>query len=283
MNDLAARLRNIVTRLLCLTACLVPGDAALGWQTNQADGSEISSDVQKAFLSDVAPFLTAYCLDCHGQNEPEAALDLSTFDSAVSVVKHFATWNLIRDRVEAHEMPPQESGVEVKPAERSRFLEWIEALRDDYIRRHAGDPGEILARRLSAAEYDNTIRDLTGVDIRPAAEFPIDPSNEAGFDNSGESLVMTPSLLNKYLSAARKVADHLLFLPDGLAFAPHPVVTETDRDKYCVRRIVDFYQRQNTNLADYFYAACSFAHSTPTTLVRGSSKTSIRTPSTRVR
>ena len=255
MDEFAARLRTIATRLLCMLACLAPCNSALGWQTNQANVDEISSDLDQAFKADVHPFLTAYCIDCHGAEEPEAALDLSTFDSAASVVQHFATWNLIRDRVAVHEMPPQESGVEVDLTKRSKFLQWLQDVRDDYIRRHAGDPGEILARRLSAAEYDNTIRDLTGVDIRPAAEFPIDPSNEAGFDNSGESLVMTPSLLNKYLSAARKVADHLLFLPDGLAFAPHPVVTETDRDKYCVRRIVDFYQRQNTNLADYFYAA----------------------------
>src|SRR5262249_25735658 len=43
-------------------------------------------------------------------------------------------------------------------------------------------------------------------------------------------------------------------------FAPHPVVTETDRDKYAVKRIIDFYQRQPTNYADYFMAAWRFKH-----------------------
>ena len=83
-------------------------------------------------------------------------------------------------------------------------------------------PGPVLARRLSNAEYDYTIRDLTGVDIRPTREFPVDPANEAGFDNSGESLAMSPALLKKYLAAARLVADHLVLKPDGFAFAPHP-------------------------------------------------------------
>ena len=74
----------------------------------------------------------------------------------------------------------------------------------------------MLARRLSNAEFDYTIRDLTGVDIRPTREFPVDPANEAGFDNSGESLAMSPALLKKYLAAARLVADHVVLKPDGL-------------------------------------------------------------------
>ncbi len=81
--------------------------------------------------------------------------------------------------------------------------------------RNAGDPGPVLARRLSNAEFDYTIRDLTGVDIRPTREFPVDPANEAGFDNSGESLAMSPALLKKYLAAARLVADHVVLKPEG--------------------------------------------------------------------
>ena len=118
------------------------------------------------------------------------------------------------------------------------------------------------ARRLSNAEYDYTIRDLTGVDIRPTREFPVDPANEAGFDNSAESLTMSPALVKKYLEAARVVADHLVLKPRGFAFAPLPVVADTDRDKYCVRRIIDFYKRQPTDYADYFFAAWRFQHRT---------------------
>ncbi len=120
--------------------------------------------------------------------------------------------------------------------------------------------GPVLARRLSNAEFDYTIRDLTGVDIRPTREFPVDPANEAGFDNSGESLAMSPALLKKYLAAARLVADHLVLLPDQFVFAPHPAVTDTDRDKFCVRRIIDFYRRHEVDYADYFLAAWRYQH-----------------------
>ena len=71
---------------------------------------------------------------------------------------------------------------------------------------------------------------------------------------------MSPALVKKYLEAARDVADHLVLKPDGFAFAPHPVVADTDRDKYCVNRIIDFYKRQPTDYADYFLAAWRFQH-----------------------
>ena len=71
---------------------------------------------------------------------------------------------------------------------------------------------------------------------------------------------MSPALVKKYLDAARRVADHLVLTPDGLAFAPYPMLADTDRDKYCVNRIIAFYNRQKTDYADYFLAAWRFRH-----------------------
>ena len=84
----------------------------------------------------------------------------------------------------------------------------------------------------------------------------MDPANEAGFDNSAESLAMSPALVRKHIwKPSRKVADHLVLKPEGFSFAEHPVVADTDRDKYSVRRIIDFYKRQRLDYADYFQAA----------------------------
>ena len=84
------------------------------------------------------------------------------------------------------------------------------------VEHHDEHPGTVLARRLSNAEYDNTIRDLTGQDMQVARQFPVDPANTAGFDNSGETLTMSPALLNKYLQGARQIADHVVLKPDGI-------------------------------------------------------------------
>ncbi len=71
---------------------------------------------------------------------------------------------------------------------------------------------------------------------------------------------MSPALLNKYLLAARNVADHMFLNAHGFDFAPHPMLVETDRDRYCIQEIVDFYGRQNTDYADYFRAAWLYKH-----------------------
>lgn len=217
--------------------------------------SDERSDLARRFESVVAPFLRTYCHGCHGSDQPEAKLDLTPYVSLDSVTRDFRHWQLIRSRLQAGDMPPADAGALPSGEERGRVLSWIAAVRSSEARRLAGDPGPVLPRRLSNAEYNYAIQDLTGQDLRPTADFPVDPANAAGFDNSGEALTMSPALLSKYLGAAKSVADHLVFLPDGIRFAPHPMVVYSDRDKYAVHRIVDFYQSRPTDPADYFFAA----------------------------
>jgi hypothetical protein len=216
--------------------------------------------LERRFAKQVRPFLERYCFSCHGPKKHKASLDLSRDATVAAVARHADQWALVLDRLQAEEMPPEEASRRPKREERAAVVAWLRDLRDREAERSAGDPGTVLARRLSSAEFDYTIRDLTGVDIRPARDLPVDPANEAGFDNSGESLTMSPALLKKYLAAARRVADHVVLKPEGFVFAPHPVVTETDRDKYCVHRIVAFYERHRVDLADYFLAAYELRH-----------------------
>lgn len=223
-----------------------------------ARAAEPEGGLDRVFSGTVRPFLETHCFACHGREKQKGKLDISHYAAVETVAQDLRRWEDVLDRLQGEEMPPEEAKSQPSPELRREVIGWIRALRAREARRHAGDPGPVLARRLSNAEYNYTIRDLTGVDIRPAQEFPVDPANEAGFDNSGESLAMSPSLLNKYLEASRRVAEHIALTPSGLVFAPHPVVTETDRDRYCVKRIIDFYKSQPTDLADYFRAAWRF-------------------------
>ncbi|TWU22149.1 hypothetical protein Pla52o_32020 [Novipirellula galeiformis] len=204
------------------------------------------------FRDTVQPVLQTHCVACHNDVTREGDLDLSVDQDLASVVKNFRHWMVVLERLEAGDMPPDDADEQPTPAQRESVIRWIEAVKDTEAKRTAGDPGVVLARRLSNAEYNYTIRDLTGVDIQPANAFPIDPANEAGFDNSGESLTMSPALLKKYLAAGQSVAEHLALTPTGFEFAPHPVITNTDRDKFCVNRIVDLYKRQRTDYDAYF-------------------------------
>ena len=213
-----------------------------------------------AFQTSVKPFLATYCYSCHRGAEPAAGLDLTSYSTRDAVAADQRRWTLVLARLKAGEMPPSQARQQPTQIQRQAVIDWIQALAVEEAKRHPDDPGIVLARRLSNAEYDYTIRDLTGVDIRPTKEFPVDPANQAGFDNSGESLAMSPALVKKYLDASRLVADHIVFLPKGFSFAPYPVVTDEDRDKYGVNRIVDFYKRQPLDYADYFAAAWRYRH-----------------------
>jgi hypothetical protein len=210
--------------------------------------------LEREFAESAEPFMRGYCFRCHGKDKLRGDFDLRgllTFDGFMRD-EHRAL--MLLDQVSAAQMPPEDARQPAADA-RAGFTNWVHRLHRYVAEKNAGDPGVVLARRLSNAEYDYSIRDLTGVDIRPTREFPVDPANEAGFDNSGESLVMSPALVKKYLDVAREVSSHLMLTPKGIRFAPHPMIADTDRDKYCVKRIIDFYSRQPTNYAPYFYAA----------------------------
>ncbi|AMV31031.1 hypothetical protein VN12_02870 [Pirellula sp. SH-Sr6A] len=220
-----------------------------------ADTSETDQELARTFEAEILPLFSKYCMDCHDSATAEAKLDMSIFRSPSDIDQAWGSWQAILSRVHEKEMPPADAGELPSDEERKRLADWASRFRTSEAARRAGDPGPISTRRLSNSEYNYSIRDLTGVDIKPTASFPIDAANAAGFDNSAESLTISPSLINKYLDAARSVADHMLLTPDGIRFAPHPVVTDTDRDKYCVQRIVDFYRAQPTALDAYLLAA----------------------------
>lgn len=245
---LASRLPVLVPVILLLFA-------------NSAQAAEATSPELRAAYSDrIQPLLATYCHSCHDKNDPQGKLDLTFFSTIDRVADGHGAWQAILERLESKEMPPDDAKRQPTDVERQALIGWIRAFHADQVTRNAGDPGIVPARRLNAAEYNYTIRDLIGFDIQPAKQFPIDPANEAGFDNSGQSLTMSPGLAKKYVEAARLVAEHLVLKPNGFDFAPHPAMTDTDRDKYCVNRIVDFYHRQPTDLAAYFLAAWKFKH-----------------------
>src|SRR5439155_9986478 len=103
-----------------------------------------------------------------------------------------------------------------------------------------GDPGPVVLRRLSNAQYTYTIRDLTGVDLNPAREFPADSAAGEGFTSTGSALVMSPALLSKYLEAGKEVTRHAVLLPDGIRFSPS--TTRSDWTNEALARIRALYR-----------------------------------------
>jgi uncharacterized protein DUF1592/uncharacterized protein DUF1588/uncharacterized protein DUF1587/uncharacterized protein DUF1585/uncharacterized protein DUF1595/cytochrome c len=172
------------------------------------------------FRTTAQPLLRQHCLGCHSTEKKQGDLDLQQFDSLESVKRHPAIWQRVLEQIANQEMPPKERPP--MPAEQRRtFVGWVESTLNEIALAQAGDPGPVVLRRLSNAEYAYTIRDLTGVEsLDPGREFPVDGAAGEGFTNAGAALVMSPSLLTKYLDAAKEIASHAVFLPDGIRFSP---------------------------------------------------------------
>ena len=161
-----------------------------------------------AFRDSVLPFLNQNCVSCHNRQLKTGGLELDAFPESVTDLRESPLWRQVREKLIRGEMPPP-GQTRPEPKAVDAVLAWIRSLVGDSAG-GAGDqrpdPGRVTARRLNRTEYDNTIRDLLGVDLKPAADFPADDSGY-GFDNIGDVLSLPPILMEKYMAAAERIAE----------------------------------------------------------------------------
>ncbi len=179
-----------------------------------------STPTSAGFTQSIRPLVEKYCLGCHSTEKHKGDLDLEHFKSYDQVLKQPKVWQGVLDQISLGEMPPREKP-QLGAADKERLQQWVNSALDEAAQARAGDPGPVVLRRLNNAEYNYTLRDLTGVaSLAPAKEFPVDSASGEGFMNVGNSLVMSPSLVTKYLDAAKDVTSHAVLLPDGIRFSP---------------------------------------------------------------
>src|SRR5947207_10024776 len=193
---------------MTLSSAALLGFLILGFTTQptaRADASRKTKSRQltgdAAFQTRIKPVLGKYCFGCHGEKK-KGDLDLRVYTDESSVLRDRKTFAKVMKNLEAHEMPPEKKP-QPTPEEREIITAWIQAEVFKCDCDHP-DPGRVTIRRLNRAEYNNTIRDLVGVDFQPAEDFPADDSGY-GFDNIGDVLSLPPLLMEKYLAAAEKI------------------------------------------------------------------------------
>jgi hypothetical protein len=181
------------------------------------------------FDSIVRPFVAENCVPCHGYKKQKNGLNLESYESAASLRDEHERWAEVVKKLRGREMPPEE---EPQPPEHQRqaVAGWLSKELDRIDRLTPPDPGRVTARRLNRTEYNNTVRDLLGVDTRPADDFPQDDAGY-GFDNIADVLSLSPVLMEKYISAADKVTRTALFGPSTLK----PTLTRLRSDGRRVR------------------------------------------------
>lgn len=166
-------------------------------------GSEATVD----FHHEIRPLFENYCTKCHGPSRKKGGVDIARFLDSGSVHSDPKTWETTLSQIRDRNMPP-EGKPQPSVEERDRMATWIEgaleAIDESKLPR---DPGRYVLHRLSRLEYNNTIRDLFGVNIRPADQFPPDGGGGGGFDNNAATLFIPPVLMERYITAAGAVVD----------------------------------------------------------------------------
>ncbi len=154
------------------------------------------------FPTTVQPVLNTTCAPCHNDRMASGGLNITAFAKPGSIAQMSDGWATILRKLRAGEMPPK--GIP-RPAQLDELIVYVQAELDRADRNTKADPGRVTARRLNRAEYTNTIRDLLAVEFRAEKNFPTDDLGN-GFDNIGDVLTVSPVLMEKYLSAAGRIA-----------------------------------------------------------------------------
>jgi len=197
-------------------------------------------------LRTIKPLVSKFCVDCHGADHPEAGLDLEELSTSPDVAAQFRHWRKVAEKLAAGKMPPADSP-QPSRTERTRLVSLVRGALDDAAERHALDPGEVTIRRLTSAEYAYTIRDLTGLVLDLEHDFLSDAVGGEGFTNVGGVQFMQDSTLERYLAAARRVADHAVIGSGPLTFYRDP--GETGWELSAVDRIGRIYRQHGFRTA----------------------------------
>jgi hypothetical protein len=159
---------------------------------------------------DVTEYLKKYCVACHGAEMPKAGLGLHRFADELAVLKERKAWDNVQVMIDAGDMPPKDKP-QPTADETTIFLAAIKGIFERSAKNGKVDPGRVTARRLNRNEYNNTSRDLIGIDLRPAEDFPADDVGH-GFDNIGDVLTLSDVLMERYLTAAEGIVEKAIAL-----------------------------------------------------------------------
>jgi hypothetical protein len=175
----------------------------------QATTPDVSGSARQNGSSSPAPnaaqraLVDRYCVTCHNQRTKTAGLALDSLDLA-HVDKEAETWESVIRKLRGGVMPPA-GRPRPDRATYNGFRVWLENELDRAAAAHP-NPGRPAAfHRLNRVEYRNAVRDLLALDVEIDSWLPVDPASY-GFDNIGEALGVSPTLLERYLSVAERVS-----------------------------------------------------------------------------
>ena len=187
-------------------AAILFGTIAGGGALSSPAAQSQSPAPANAFSSDASQaLLKTYCTGCHNERLRTGGLSLDRVDTQ-QIGADPALWERVAHKLRSGQMPPFGRP---RPDKGSvdAFVAGLERALDEAAARGT-NPGRPVTHRLTRTEYANAVRDLLALDIDARSLLPADDTDQHGFDNNSEVLSLSPSLLERYLSAARTISAH---------------------------------------------------------------------------
>ena len=185
--------------------------------------------------------ISEFCVDCHQAEHSEAGINLEALLTSNDFASDFQRWRRVVQQLDQKLMPPESSDRKPTEVQRRQLLSSIQQKIAAAERQHDSAPGNVVMRRLTSAEYGYAIRDLAGVDFDVEKNFVSDAVGGAGFTNTGIVQFTQDSTLERYLEAARRVADHAVVGTGPLQFFQDP--GQTGFELSAINRILTIYRQ----------------------------------------
>jgi len=163
-------------------------------------------------------FFKTYCFECHGTAKPKGKVSVERMVAAASVGPHADNWEKIAEMIETSEMPSDDAKAYPTDAERAEAVNWVRSALKTYETAHAGEPGRVTVRRLTSGEYAYAVRDLTGIELNVGLDASSDSVGGEGFTNFGDVQFVQDATIERFLEAAKAVADHAVIGAGPLQF-----------------------------------------------------------------
>lgn len=175
--------------------------AALPLQLSQ---EELASAASLDFDTVILPMLRATCFECHDSSQSSGELNLEALVEEQPFVINRSDWLNVIEQLKVGSMPPADAEQPTE-SDRRMILGWLTHSIDNFDYSTVSSAGWVPAKRLTHDEYNNTIRDLVGIDLKPADQFPADLTASSGFDNSANTLFLHSTNLERYIGAAEAI------------------------------------------------------------------------------
>ena len=168
-----------------------------------------------------------HCYECHNPKKEKGDVDLTLFKSTQSFYHYYDLLKDFYSQVKSGDMPPEEDST-MTAGERKVLVDYLGSVIHKLENNASNKAGSTKIRRLTGYEYDNSVKHVTGLDLKLSRNFPANGGGSEGFQNDSAIMSVSPLLFENYLTAAETLSTHSQFdLKKGFTFTKSELQPES--------------------------------------------------------